>query len=266
MKLVGSKKAVRTPQFHRQKIQAKLWRYLGLLLGLAILIVAPVIALRSENLQITDVEISGNKATESTELEQIVRKNLSGYYLKYIPRSSTFLYPKQAIKAEMAYAYPRLANIKISLTGLHGIHIAVVEREPYALYCSTHCFFIDETGYIFAEAANFSDGVYVVYKSEPADADPLGTQFMKPDDFGLLNKFMRVLPSLNLTPETLIKKAGEYTLIVQGNTEVRWRADHDLEAIESDLASFLKTSKLDAVAIRALSYIDLRFDNKVFYK
>lgn len=266
MKLVGSRGAVRTPQFHREKERAKIYRYIGFTVALAVLIVAPVLALRSPNLQITNVEVSGNNIVKAEEVRQIILDNLKGFYLWFIPKSSLIFYPNSLIQKKITSAYPRLLTADVSLANLHTIATAVIEREPYALYCSSSCFFMDSTGFIFAEAPDFSDDVYLIYKSEPEDYDPLGTQFVSSEEFSKLDKFASALERFSMEPKYLIKKVDEYAVVIRGGAEVRWRADQNLDTLESDLGSFLQTSRLNPTAVSNLSYIDLRFENKVFYK
>ena len=62
------------------------------------------------------------------------------------------------------------------------------------------------------------------------------------------------------------KKDDEYSATLSAGAELRWRINQNLEKLFADLNSFMNESKLKISDLERLLYLDLRFDNKIFYK
>ncbi len=266
MKLVGSKKAVRSPEFHKKQEFYRKIRLGFFALLVLVLLVGPIFLIRSENLLISKVSIVGNEVTEMGDIQNLVKDKLNGYYLKLFPKSSVALYPKDDIEKSLLDSIPRLASVNVSLSGTKSIKIEVVERAPFALYCADTCFFMDDTGYIYSKAPTFSSGVYTIYKSEPKLETPLKTQFFNQKDLISISTFSKNVENLGLKTKVVTKKDDEYSATLSAGAELRWRMDENLDKLYVDLDSFMKESKLKTTDIERLLYLDLRFDNKVFYK
>ncbi len=271
MKLVGSKGAVRSAEFHRKKErERKFYSALYILLIIAVL-VGPIFVFRSKKFVISDILVRGNSVTQTKEIEDLVRTKLSGYYLKLIPRGSSLFYPEDDIVKTLDTSIPRLASVNVSLDGLKVMNVDVTEREPSALYCdslseSESCYFLDNAGYIYSEAPEFTDGVYLVYESEPAIESPVDKFVLETKEFERLGKFVDSLNKFGMTPNKILYKDGDFFLSLLSGTEVRWSQSQDFEKVLIDLESFIKGSKFKSGELESLLYLDLRFDNKVYYK
>ncbi|MBX4195422.1 FtsQ-type POTRA domain-containing protein [Candidatus Parcubacteria bacterium] len=274
MKLVGSREAVRSPELHKKKERVKKARYALYAILIAIFIVGPVFTLRSKSLQIRSVSLEGNQVTKEDDIRRIVTESLDGKYLWIIPKSSSLLFQRSTIERGLLAALPRLASADASLSDTKTLRVAVTERTPYALYCSdisnaenpAECFFLDETGYIFSEAPDFSGGVYMVYAADPPFDPPLRRRFLPDQSFKNLDKFARDLVKLRLEPLVVVRKHDEYDALLRSGPVLKWKSGQDLEHLALDLEAFLNESKMKAGDISKLQYLDLRFDNKVFYR
>jgi cell division septal protein FtsQ len=274
MKLVGNKKAIRSPEFHEKKERERKIRLALVVLAVTIVIVGPILILRIKALLISNIQISGNQVTASADIESIVANDLSGDYLWVIPKSSALLYPKSKIKNDILSAIPRISAVEVSLSNTHSLSIAVGERTPFALYCTqvadisnpSDCYFLDSSGYIFSVAPAFSGGVYMVYASDPALDTPLRQQFMPSQQFKNLSDFIGNLSHIPLAPSIFVSKTDEYDLLLPSGTVVMWKPTQDLDTIYSNLSAFLTDPSLDKSTTSNFLYIDLRFDDKVFYK
>ena len=271
MKLVGSKGAVRSAEFHKKKEREKKFYQFLFILVFLIVLVGPVFVLRSEKLKVSQVSVSGNAVTQSSEVESLVRERLSGYYLGLIPRSSTLFYPKNEIMDALDKQIPRLASVSVSLDGFRGVSVEVIEREPSALYCAElnddeECYFLDNSGYIYSEAPDFTTGVYLIYRREPSLENPVDKYFLDKNEFVKVNKFINSLSKLEREPVGILYKDSEDFLTHASGPQIMWKRNQDSDKLLIDLESFLKGSKLKAEEISNMSYLDLRFDNKIYYK
>lgn len=276
MKIIGSDKGLRSPEFHMKKEKERKVRLtLGSVLAILIL-VSPIIILRSQRFLIKSITIAGNTVTKSEDIESLVATKLTGNYGLIVPHSSSIFYPKAAIQADLLLAIPRLKSVTITRTGWKGISITVTERTPAALYCTnvttaapTGCYFMDQDGFIFSEAPSFSGGVYVAYTSESPLESPLGHYFLDSATFAKLVAMLNDLNLLHMTPKILIVKSDDsYNLTLSSGLVVIWKQEDDAKSVESNLISFTNDASIfdSTHTLADLSYIDLRFGNKVFYK
>jgi hypothetical protein len=274
MKLVGSKSAVRSPEFHKRKQRERVLKTLVLSIVLIAVLVSPVYMLRHEKFLISGIDIRGNEVTPDQEIADIAGKYLAGKYLWLIPKSNFLLVDEDDIEKDLMTTIPRLASVNADVEGTNTLVIEITERRPFALYCEdvvdagnpSKCFFLDDTGNIFSHAPDFSGSVYMIYNSEPTLEEPLRKQLIEPGEFREINNFLSKIPDFGLDPRVIIKRGGEYATVLESGTELKWKSGQDLVALASDLNSFLKDSKIKQTAFGDLLYIDLRFDNKVFYR
>lgn len=274
MKLVGNSKAIRSPEFHKKKEREKVLKISLLSLLLLIILSTPFFILRLDRLQIEEVEIYGNFVTGEEEVKQIIMDELSGNTALFIPKSSSLLLRRGKLERLLLEKIPRLSQVEVSLFNSKTLEVDLVEREPFALYCEdvsdfeepSGCFFLDETGYIFSEAPVFSGDVYMLYTIEPKLEMPLGSRLISSEEFEEIKTFVSDLPRLGLDPKALSLKDDEYALVLSSGTEMRWKLKQDILSLASDLEVFLNSPEIKKITFGDLLYIDLRIDNKVFYK
>lgn len=243
------------------------------ILTIAILI-APVFVLRSDKQLITTIEVHGNNTASKEEIEKVVRTNLAGSFLGIFPKASVLLYKDNQIETDLIESLPKLKSVSVGLIGAKAIEVVVTERVASALYCQdvedpsnpSKCFFIDDTGFIYSDSPTFSQGVYTVYSSTPKLTTPIRNQFFSAEEFVKLERFVKNLKSFNLLPKVVVKNGSEYSATLSNGPELKWRGNQNLENLYVDLGSFLNASKFKQSELAKILYIDLRFDNKVFYK
>lgn len=274
MKLVGNSRAIRSPEFHKKKERERWSRAIAWGILVITLFVAPIFILRDERLIISSVELIGSEVTSREEVESVVLEILSGRVLFFIPRASALLLDRSELEAELLKRFPRLSFVDASLSNMQTLEIEVAERKPFALYCEDFsdyvspedCYFIDEHSLIFSEAPEFSSGVYMIYATEPQIVDPLGKNIFDESLFNNLDKFVKDITTLGFSPKVLLAKGDEFALSLASGTEMRWKLRQNMQNLFSDFEVFLRDSSLKKAAFGDLLYIDLRIDNKVFYK
>ena len=177
--------------------------------------------------------------------------------------------------------FDRISDIKIKIDNLKEITVTVMEREGKYLWCGSpedeggeKCYFADKTGYIFDEAPNFSGNTYFKFYGvflEPEEK--IGEYILPPDEFVRLIKFYEhagtVLSPIKLTALE-IGDNGDYKFSIEGTGgNIIFKRDNDFEKILENLNSAADAEPLKTdlkLKLKALLYIDLRFDNKVYFK
>jgi hypothetical protein len=272
-RLVSTGRTISTSEYLEKKQKARRKRLLvvcGALLGFLVL---AVLTLRLQTFQITEVVAEGVPATGAAEVEDAARAFLAGSYLWLVPKTNALIYPKARLEAALEREYPRLSSVSASLEGAHELRIAGVERKPYALYCVLAlsgvegCYFLDETGFIFDASPTFSDGVYFTYTADPALTDPLGKQFLTPNEFEALAGFVTQVATLGVEPRSLALTEDQGTLLLANGASIIFSRSADIPALADTLKAFLASDEIKAQADfwQKLATLDIRVPNKVFY-
>jgi hypothetical protein len=275
MKIVSSGGTLASPGFLEKKQKARRKR-LTIISGILLaLFISSVFVLRMKSFRISSVTVTGAQAIDAAKVEAGVREALAGSFFFVIPHDSAFLYRNGKIRREIESRFPRFRSIELSLSGFDSLGVSVEEREPHALYCGksastagSPCYFLDETGFIFDNAPGFSDGVYFAYASEEAVDEPLGSYYLPVSEFEPLAGFIAKLPALGLDPLSLQLADGEFTLSLANGGKILWPRESDIARIYSNLEAFLVSPEIagDKTFISRFSQLDLRTEDKVFYK
>lgn len=265
-------------EFKKKKQRIFLNKILFILASLFVIIVGLSFLSRIAKLNISGVEITGNKVVDGEMIKEVVDTDLGGYYLWFFPKTNIFFYPKNKIKDNLTDKFKRLKDISFKITEARTLEISLIEREALYTWCgaepslqdseraeegSEKCYFLDETGYIFDEAPYFSGEVYFKFYG-PTDGN-----------FEKLILFKKALENMGLKTVALhTLENGDIKLFLSGKTlatkpEIIFKADSDLEIIAENLETALTTEPLQSNfknKYASLLYIDLRYGNKVFYK
>lgn len=237
---------------------------------------------------INNIEIKGNSIIDTKEVQMSVENKLAGRYLGLFSRSNFLIYPHDKIYKSLLIEFPRIDKLVVKRRSLNTIGIDITERAGSYLYCGVsvpeaedevgeNCYFVNDDGYIFDKAPYFSGDVYFKYYTNiTGDVNnPLGSQMIDKSRFHDLVRFTDGVNSLGFKPSYLvISSDGLYSLYLKSSglsvsPKIMFKEDNDLAVIFDNFATAMKqkefaneiNSKYDT-----LSYIDLRFKNKVLYK
>ncbi len=237
---------------------------------------------------INKIIITGNNIIEESELRYNIDQNLSGRYIKLFSKSNFLIYPQKKIYNNLLTDFPRIENIVVKMNGAHTLNVEIKERSGSYLYCGIsvpedkleigeNCYFINDDGYIFDKAPYFSGDVYFKYYMDIGvnNLNPIKTQIMPEDKFHNIIRFVDSISSLGFNPSYLvISSENIYSLYLRSANEnstpkIIFKEDNDLITIFDNLSTAMKEKEF-ANEINSkystLSYIDLRFKNKVLYR
>jgi cell division septal protein FtsQ len=242
---------------------------------------------RLNTLNISEIQITGNKVVDTEAIKAVVEGQIAGKYLWLFPKSNIFFYPENNIKHELWNKFKRINNINLSINNNKIMEISLTEREAKYTWCgdslvvglpsgnsttqNEQCYFVDANGYIFDIAPYFSGDVYFKFYGMANS----GTYFFQ-QNFKQLISFKDTLITMGLKPVSLfMTNDGDIQIFLSGNTssgiqpKIILKADADFENVAENLQAALNTEPLLSKFknnYSKLQYIDLRFGNKVYDK
>ena len=263
---------------------------LCVLLVILILVLIFILAyfLNNRKITISQIKIEGTHTLDKDIIEKEIYKDISGKYLYLFSKSNFLIYPKQKIKDNLKSAFPRIESLSINLNNLNTLNIKIVERMGIFLYCGDsipekeievgeNCYFVNKEGIIFDKAPYFSGNVYFKYylALSSGNLNPLGKRIMDLDYFHKIVRFIDEIALFNFKPIYLEMKPGgtNYLYLEHGlhksSPRIIFKNDNDLDVIIDNLSvSMIKKDFANEINSKydMLSYIDLRFNNKILYK
>lgn len=272
MKIVSSGKVLNSQKFYDRKRKIKRLKILASILGLVVFLALLVYLSRHESVLVKTIVVSPEEVIDRREIVQSVESKIAGYYGWLVPRNNALFLPRADIKTDLLKKFSRLKSVSLSLEGLNSLRVVVVERSPYALYClnedNLECYFFDKESFIFALAPSFSEPIYLIYHTENSFENPVGKRLMSIQEFVSLEAFVKKLTSLDIHASAFKIGGENFTLIMPSGGEVVWRRGSDLPLLYSNLEAFLTSEVIKGQAnfLEKISVLDLRTENKVFYK
>ncbi|MDQ3244900.1 MAG: hypothetical protein M3P22_00935 [bacterium] len=273
-----SPKLAQLKQEKKKKSKRKLFIFLSIFI---VFIIGLIFLANWKEINIDNVNVTGNKIIESKEIEDIIHKNLSGKYLWLIPKTNGLLYPEDKILDELHNKYKRINTLEIDTNDFKTLDVTLTENIASYTWCGDtqvvdateeSCYFIDKDGYVFDKAPNFSGDVYYRFYGEikKQNDSPIGFYFM-PKIFNNLINFKQVLDNIKLETSSIFVKGKdtEISLKKNNNAKIIFKTNDDLIQIGQNIQSSVLTDPLKSRIEKeydSLLYIDLRFDNKVYYK
>jgi len=265
----------------KERAKRKKERLVGTLLLLGFVVVGLGALLfsvpRYPQITIDSIQIEGTDAVSKEGVLALVEGKISGTYAYFFPRKSIFLYPKAAVASAVLAYDPHIKQVDVSFDTFRSIKVSVKERKPFALYCgeavasSTLCFFLDETGFIFATAPEFSGSAFIEYKDETTSSvHALGTRLVSLELFKGLSYVTDRLAKEGQKPLRVTLGVDErITVLLENDVKLYFKKTEDFARALDNFAALLLSSNFKGKGSDGKllpGYVDLRFGNKLFYK
>ncbi len=224
-------------------------------------------------LRIRTVQVTGQKAVQEADIQNVAQAELDGGYLYLFAKSNIFLYPKGTIREKLLAKYATFASVDVRAENFHTLGVTVVERQPMALWCgesvasTSGCYLLDQMGVVYAPAVVYSGDAYQKYYGTVA-GDSLPKQYLNAASFHSLAELAEVIQKK--------VNARIRSVAVDESSDVRLQFDTGFTLIftlTSDTSEVVDRFQLaqmaDIFKSNALSnfeYLDLRFGDKLYYK
>lgn len=228
-------------------------------------------------IRIAQMNVSGTKEVATSSIEAYVSDTLSARKLFVFPSDNIFIYPKGAIEAGLLKNFPMLASAEVKAQNFTAIDISVTERQTAALWCGEDpttgvpCLRMDENGFAFAPAAEFSDGAYISYYGSATSTPGFSgnpKQFLTPADFRALTPLVQAIAKNQQGSEvsnvTVDAQNDVHLLFANGFSVIFALSDAGGDAYERFTLA-LQSDPFKQHPISDFEYLDLRFGDKLYY-
>jgi cell division septal protein FtsQ len=274
--MTGQKKAKSGHSFNRKPSKISQFFYrLSFLVFFSSLV---YILFFSPYLLVTAVNVSGTDRLDPNLISDIVSSRISGKYFNILAKNNLILIRKNEIKMLLADKFKKIEKVEIKKTFPSRLDVEIFERRFVLIFESAgSLFLIDEKGKAFREADFRSGG-------EGAETEGLikltdnsgksvveGEELIKAEDIdfvlGIKDKLKQ---EVNLETDENFSVPGlifpDIRVRTQEGWEIYFNRELDLKK-EVDMLKVVLENSIDSVGKRPdLEYVDLRVDNKVFYK
>ena len=215
---------------------------------------------------ISDIAVSGGETVPHDEIRALVEKELTGSYLLLIPHRFIYLYPHEHIM-DALNSIPRVQSASVVTAEGPSLAITFSEYEPEALWClfDESCYFMDASGYAFAEAPQLNGGSFVRHYFEGED-ELTEKQVLAKDSLERVNSFIAVLErELDFRIAKVVHtKDGDIIYYIGGGGELLTSPSVGIETTYENLKSVLESEEFSHLTPGNFKYIDLRFGSKVY--
>jgi len=206
---------------------------------------------------IKKTEISGNKEIKSEEIQNI------------LSCANIFLLSGKKIKNELLERIPKIAELEIEKNIFkRELKIKLSEREEIGIACKDDkCFYIDKSGVIFENAPQTSGSLITLINDFSGRNIKLGEKIFDEKFIGLIFEIREeMLAGMNLKIESF-DSMNFPVQDVKAMTSEGWYAFFNFNNNIKSQVSALKVALKEKIQMRAgLEYVDLRIENRVYYK
>ena len=225
----------------------------------------------SEQFSITDVRVIGASSEARERVENFYALQSRSRYFLLFQKDKTILFPIDDFRSNLLNAVPEIKIAEVQTDMPHALIIRVEERTIEGVWCGERgeCYFFDETGVIYDEAPDSPRGALITLVRDRRGGD------FKLGDTVLSAELLDYIDKLNKGLELSYKKPAYIS--VQDEDELRTGFASGAGIWEAYFSrSNTVISQIESLNLVLdeeigndepfLSYIDLRFGSKVFYK
>jgi len=238
-----------------------------------------VYILQRPELRFQKVEVLGTNIIKKEAVLSVVEEEIGGRYAYIIPRNNFLVYPQEKLQASLRDSFLRIEDLTITEKSPRELEILIKEREPVAIWCDGEfgdestvgfCSYIDKEGLLYDEAPTFSGPVYFEIYGSVGKAPVLGGRILDPKT---LEKIERLRQLLRVEGVEIVALTIEPVVSLRLHIHSGWQIfilnDSDSQLVADRLRTILNASSFLEKLVEGenqLEYIDLRYENKLFYK
>lgn len=223
---------------------------------------------------VKEVQVSGQKEVPEEEIRNLIADYLNRrYFFNYIsPFSNIILASSESIVSSLKNKFPTIETVKVSKDLFKkNLTVEVAEKEIAGIWCldnSDKCLYFDGEGVLFKVAPKFSGEVFLTIEDGRGRDFNLADSFDDKELFEKINLTRNILDDLKFVDyNSFFLPQGSFEFWIK--TKDGWYIYLDKESdIPTQLVALKKflEEKLSAARRQTLQYIDLRVNNRIYYR
>lgn len=221
---------------------------------------------RLQRFQVSDISIAGISRIPEGDIRSSIEHVMSEEWFSLFSKRNIFIYPREYIEETLYQDFPRIKYVQISRASLMAqvLGVTVRERESFAVWCGQgSCFFMDDEGFVFAEGNDVLSG-YLFRGGLLPDTPPVGQIFLQ-GRFDAMRVFLDMLASEGFPPrEIAIENDKDFSVTLEPGFTALFSFEGANQSAVRNLRTALGSEALQGKR-EALLFVDVRFDNKVYY-
>lgn len=229
----------------------------------------------SSFLEVEKIPIVGLKKISSDEIQQEVNNLKNGKYLELIPKNNFLFLRSGKIKQKLKDKFKRIDEVEVEKKFPNQIKIKITERNTILVLCAEgNCYFVDRNGNAYAKADFNSDElkqnnlIKLIDESNKKikEGENIFSEKFVKFVTNVSSKFKEKL-NIDLFDEYRTRSCVAEEIIVQTSRgwdiylSTRFPIKKSIRMIK-----ILFDKQLTLKEINNLEYIDLRSENKIFYR
>lgn len=229
----------------------------------------------SSFLVITSFRLSGNKNVSEDEILNQIKPNLNGKFFNVVNKNNLLLVKKANIRKDVLGKFRLLRSVEVRKKFPAELDVRVVERTPTLLFRGGNDWFVlDEKAEAYDTANPENEEVKKYNLPSLSDSDgknvSLGGSVLSQE---CVDYILALREKMKSDTEVEIEDNFETPSLVSRDIRVKAKAGFliyfnenlDLDK-EIEMFNIVLRNKIEKEQFPDLEYIDLRIDNKVYYK
>ncbi|MFA6974171.1 MAG: FtsQ-type POTRA domain-containing protein [Parcubacteria group bacterium] len=226
-------------------------------------------------LLVTKTTIGGTQDLDADALRRVADATIAGKYVNVVAKNNLILINKEQVKKALTDRFKRLEDVQVTKKFPDTLVISVRERKSMVILCSAGaCFIIDNSGvpYALADFASneLQENNLLVINDDGNKAIKLGEETLEQACMQYLLDIKDKLKSdLNIAIDKNFHTPQLVSGDIRATTSEGWKIyfDNALPIQKAvDTLKLVLTDKIGEEKRGNLEYVDLRTENKVYYK
>ena len=229
--------------------------------------------------KIKAVAISGTETVRASDIESSVKNFISGREFWVLPRSSMFILSEDMIVSHLAKNFPRLDRISMKVDGISPatVLIGIKERTTWAVVCrvlanlgadENSCFYSSSDGFLFGPAPKESGSFFLHIKDNREENYETGDYFIAQGELDRIRAILEKIASVTGENIDEISVSQDEIFYYEASSDAGWKIIFDSRtdpAIAAGNFAIAYKNTLGEI-LSKVDYIDLRLENRIFYK
>lgn len=250
-------------QLRKQKRDFRLKLYFGFLILIAVFLLIFYVLFYSPIFQIKQFNIAGKDRLSDEAIMNILQPLVFKTRLENFLGSKNFLAWKSG---ELDVSKTALAEAQIEKDWIRqAINIRIKERGRFAIWCASsgHCYWIDKEGLAFEEAPFTEGSLILTIEEKDREAIIKGEPVVEKRFAGNVIKIVESISNLNMPIKKITFNSALQEIQIQTH-----RGPNILFSIRFDPEFNLSSlhALRQKIGFERIEYIDLRAENRIFYK